>query len=178
MKIKRKERSRFLIPDGLLESIYDVTPELLAQLDIKGLVCDIDNTLVPYNVATPCEKLKAHLRSFEQHGIEVAFVSNNKRQRVKKFNRRLRFFAVWDSGKPFGGGIGRCIRHMGHDKENILLVGDQIYTDCLGAHISGVRCFIVPPIEPKENFFFKLKRFLEKPILYLYRRANDTQETE
>lgn len=168
--MKKEKLHRLLSPDEFAETIYDITPEFLNSWEIKALICDIDNTLVPYDVPTADEPLVTHLKTIESSGIKLAFVSNNEKERVDLFNEKFGAFAVWKSGKPYGKGIGKCIKHFGEKKDNILLVGDQLYTDVLGAHHNGIRAIVLKPIKEKENTFFKIKRLAEKPFLRYFKR--------
>ena len=77
---------------------------------------------------------------------------------------------VADAQKPSPRGVHRCIEAFGLPPEQVLFVGDQIFTDCLAAHRAGVDCYLVKPIKSKETFFFRLKRAFEKPFLSIYRR--------
>lgn len=171
MELKTNEKHRrALHPDEFADTIYDITPELLDVWKIKVLICDIDNTLVPYDVPSADENLVEHLKNIEKSGVKIAFVSNNNKERVDLFNEPFGFFANEKSGKPFGKGIRRCIKHFNVDKKNIVLVGDQLFTDVLGAHDAGIKAILVPPIKEKENTFFKIKRMAEKPFLKYFKR--------
>lgn len=102
--------------------------------------------------------------------MQTALVSNNRRERIELFNERLGVFIVADAQKPSPRGVHRCIEAFGLPPEQVLFVGDQIFTDCLAAHRAGVDCYLVKPIKSKETFFFRLKRAFEKPFLSIYRR--------
>lgn len=171
MNYKQKEKvHRLLSPDEFADTIYDITPDFLKSWNIKALILDIDNTLAPYDTPSPDEKLIDHLKEITNTGIKIALVSNNDASRVNLFNEKLGFFSIPRSGKPYGKGIGKCIKNFGENKENILLVGDQLYTDVLGAHHNGIRAVVVKPIKEKENTFFKIKRLAERPFLKYYRK--------
>ena len=152
-----------------MDNIYEVTPELLEIMGIKGLVLDIDNTLVPYSEPVANDKLVNHLREIEGKGIQIALVSNNNLERVEKFNNCFGYYARHSAGKPSSKCVRGCIDYMKLKRKEVLFVGDQIFTDCLAAHRAGIKCVIVKPIQSKENFFFKLKRGLEKPFIIRYR---------
>ena len=176
MNYKQKEKvHRLLSPDEFADSIYDITPEFLENWSIKAIVLDIDNTLAPYDTPSPDEKLIEHLRAITNIGVKIALVSNNNASRVNLFNKDLGFFSIPKSGKPYGKGIGKCINYFRENKDNILLVGDQLYTDVLGAHHNGIRAVVVKPIKEKENTFFKLKRLAERPFLSYYRKKRNKQ---
>ena len=95
----------------------------------------------------------------------MAFVSNNKGPRVALFNESLGLFYVCKAGKPSPKGVRKCIEHFGLAKEQVLAVGDQIFTDCLAAHRAGIRFAIVKPIQTSESGFFRFKRFFERPFV-------------
>ena len=168
---------RFL-PDDVLPDVYGVTPSFCAERGIRAVVFDIDNTLVPYDVPVPDEKLKAHLLSFPAAGIGVALVSNNKKERVETFDRDLGFFAVADAKKPNRDALAPVLAHFSpHAGQAVLLVGDQLFTDVLTARKNGVRVVTVPPIKPRENLFFRFKRALEKPLYRRFYRQRNKVKT-
>ena len=159
----------FLIPDLICNSIYEIPKKYLNRKKIRAIIFDIDNTLVPYDVEVPDEKLIAYLRSFEEKGIRVALVSNNSRERVEKFNENLGFFTVPDAHKPKKSALLPAIEEFSPIKrKNILFVGDQLLTDVLVARRNHLRVIAVHPIKRKENLFFRFKRTLEKPFIREY----------
>ena len=145
--------------------VYALSPELLEELGVKGIVFDIDNTVAPYEVESPTEAMKEYFSVLKNAGIKLAFVSNNKGNRVVKFNESLGFFYVCKAGKPSPKGIERCIEHFELPKESVLSVGDQIFTDCLSSHRAGIRFAMVKPIQKQESAFFRFKRFMERPFV-------------
>lgn len=152
-------------PDAAFSDIYAITPEVLDELGIKGIVFDIDQTVAPYEVALPTEEMKAYFETLRAAGIKMAFVSNNIGPRVKKFNESIGLFYVCRAGKPSPKGVKVCIDHFGLKQEEILSIGDQIFTDCLSAHRAGIRFAMVQPIKKQENLFFRIKRFFERPFV-------------
>ena len=156
---------KFFRPDIAFNDIYLITPETLISMGIKGVVFDIDNTIAPYEVLSPTDKMKNYFHALQASGIKMAFVSNNKGERVCTFNESLGFFYVCKAGKPSPKGICRCIEYFELPKESVLAVGDQIFTDCIAAHRAKIRFALVKPIKDKETLFFKTKRFLEKPFV-------------
>ncbi|MBE6692878.1 MAG: YqeG family HAD IIIA-type phosphatase [Ruminococcaceae bacterium] len=156
---------QFFRPDIAFNDIYLITPETLISMGIKGVVFDIDNTIAPYEVPSPTDKMKNYFNALLAAGIKMAFVSNNKGDRVGLFNEGLGFFYVCKAGKPSPKGICRCIEYFGLPKEQVLAVGDQIFTDCIAAHRAKIRFALVKPIKDKETLFFRIKRFFEKPFV-------------
>ena len=88
------------VPDYYFDTVYSVTPEMLKERGVKGIILDIDNTLVPYEIPEPTEEVHAWLSSMWENGIKTAFVSNNHKERVELFNQSLNCPAFYDSGKP------------------------------------------------------------------------------
>ena len=128
---------RFFRPDMAFCDVYTITPEALNELGVKGVVFDIDNTIAPYEVERPTEKMKEYFASLREAGIKMAFVSNNQGTRVTTFNEGLGLFYVCKAGKPSPKGVRKCIAHFGLDKSEVMAVGDQIFTDCIAAHRAG-----------------------------------------
>ena len=153
--------------DAYLNNILDVTPVFLKERNMKGLILDIDNTLIGHNVPMPDDKVMAHLRLLEIEGIKLCVVSNNRYERVKNFSEKIgvKFF-VHDALKPKARGYDLASKEMNLDKKEIAAVGDQIFTDVWGARRSG--CFAIhtkPLHKGGEGFFIALKRIFEKPFL-------------
>jgi len=161
--------NRYFQPDMMFQSIYEITPEFLKKQGIKAVLFDIDNTIAPYEVASPTEEMKAYFKSLEENGIKLAFVSNNKKERVHIFNLDLGYFYVSRARKPFSSGVRACIKHFGLPKEQIVSVGDQIFTDCLAAHGAGLQFYMVAPVNKKESRFFRIKRFFERPFIKAFK---------
>ena len=164
-----KKHSLF-IPEHVTDNIYSITPFLLAAGGYRGVIFDLDNTVAPYERLRPDEATMNYFAALAKAGIQTALVSNNRRERIELFNEKLGVFTVADAQKPSPHGIRRCIEAFGLPSENVLFVGDQIFTDCLAAHRAGIDCYLVKPIKSKETIFFRLKRALEKPFLSVYRR--------
>ncbi len=163
---------RYLVPDFLTDHFYNVTPEMLTKMGIRGLICDIDNTLATYEQPDPPEDVLRWCAAMKAAGIRIAFVSNNDAARVQRFNKNLGCPAFPDAKKPFGDGIRRAMNALGTDVTCTAVLGDQLFTDAMAAKREGLAAFIVPPIKDKRTFFFRLKRWLERPYLNLYRRRH------
>ncbi len=162
------KKIKLLVPDGMYKDIYEINAKLLGSLGKEGVIFDIDNTVAPYEILRPTQEMKDYFASLINAGIKIAFVSNNKNDRADVFNEELGFFCVPDASKPSPKGILRCVSHMGLPNSKMLLVGDQIFTDCLAAHLAKLEFFMVKPIKDKDTLFFKAKRFFERPFINKY----------
>lgn len=154
-----------LVPEYYFDTFDEATADFLISIGVKGIILDIDNTLEPYENDLPGERVLSWLSSLKERGISASFVSNNGRERVMLFNGALKLPAFYKAGKPFTKNIKRAMVRMGTSREDTILMGDQIFTDVLAAHISGIRAILVPPIKDKRDVITRFKRFLERPII-------------
>lgn len=161
-----------LTPDFMFARTADITPAFLKNNSIAALLCDIDNTLSPYEDAEPSDEIRAWVKSMQAAGIALALISNNTPARVETYNAPLGLVAYADAKKPSTARYLDAARALGVDVRTCAVLGDQLLTDCLSARRLGVPCIIVPPIRDKKTLFFRCKRALEKPFLAAYRRAH------
>lgn len=165
---KRHTLNYLLTPDRIFASFTDITPELLTSYKIKALVIDIDNTLAPYEQDLPDEKTLLWFESLAENGIKAALISNNSPERVEKYNSLLSLPAYPNAKKPSTKAILDAIEKMGVARDEAAGLGDQLLTDALAAHRLDMLSLIVPPINDKKSFFFRFKRWLEKPFIKRY----------
>lgn len=143
----------------------DITPEFLRKNNIKGLILDLDNTLTTHDNPKPGEGVLEWLQLMKNSGIKLMIVSNNHAPRVKPFADMLGLTFVSEGKKPLTKGFSEAMKLMGLSKGELAAVGDQIFTDVLGANLFGIKMLYVVPIEHEKTAFFKLKRKLEIPFL-------------
>ncbi len=162
-------------PSQRAESTYEIPFEKWYKKGKRGVIFDVDNTLVPHDAPADgrARELFASLRAL---GFQACLVSNNKEPRVKKFAEAVGAFYVYKAGKPALRGYLEAMKKMGTDEESTLCVGDQIFTDIWGANRAGIYSILVRPINPKEEIQIVIKRVPEKLVLFFYerRKAKDT----
>lgn len=156
-------------PGEEVKSTYRVDYTALYRQGYRGIIFDIDNTLVPHG-APADESAIALFEQLRSLGFETVLLSNNKEPRVKGFAEQVKSRYLYKAGKPGAKGYTRAMELMGTDKDTTLFIGDQLFTDIWGANRLGIRTILTKPIDPKEEIQIVLKRLLEKPILYLYHR--------
>lgn len=162
-------------PDAIQESTYEIDFEALQRQGIKGVLFDIDNTLVEHGAdATP--RAIALFKKLEQLGIKSCLISNNKEERVLRFNKEIGTKYIYDAHKPSGKNYRKAMELMGTDLSNTIFVGDQLFTDVFGAKRVGMRNILVRPIDPKEEIQIVLKRYLEKIVLHFYEKKGRKSE--
>ena len=156
-------------PDFEAPSAYKIDYEKLYRQGFRGVIFDIDNTLVPHGA--PADRQAVRLfRSLKAIRFETVLLSNNKKLRVKSFSDQVRSGYIFKAGKPGKEGYERAMQLMGTDSATTIFVGDQLFTDVWGAKKAGIRTYLVKPIHPKEEIQIVLKRKLEKIVLYFYHR--------
>lgn len=160
------------VPEYYFKTFDKASAEFLSSIGVKGIVLDVDNTLEPYENPLPGEHVVAWLESLKKQGISAAIVSNNGGERINLFNSSLGLPVYYKAKKPFKKNVLRAMSDMGTDKENTILMGDQIFTDVWAAHNTGIRAILVPPINDKRDILTRFKRLLEKPVLNKYQKIH------
>ena len=152
-----------------MDSTYVIDFEKLYKEGIRGVIFDIDSTLVPHGAPADerAIRLFARLRSI---GLDYCLISNNQLPRVKPFADAVQAKFVEDAHKPSRKNYLKAMKLMHVDLDSCIFVGDQIFTDVYGAKRCGMRTILVKPLHPKEEIQIVLKRYLEKIVLYFYQK--------
>ena len=156
-------------PDESVSSTYDIDFQSLYEEGYRGILFDIDNTLVEHGKGASDQALDLFRRLGEM-GFQCCLISNNKKQRVSSFNEKIGAHMIFNAHKPRRKGYREAMEMMGTNKENTLFVGDQLFTDVWGANRTGLYSILVKPMDPKEEIQIVLKRYPEKVVLYFYER--------
>lgn len=152
-----------LQPDFLLPAVEAVTPAFLQQHNIRLLILDADSTLILAQTDFILPKRVALVEEIRKAGIRVMVASNGKTHRIEKAFGEHKIEAHGYSLKPLPFRLKKLVQ--GYAKNEVLLVGDQFFTDVLCAKLLGIRCVMVEPFGPDKGFGMKLRRFLEKKII-------------
>ena len=163
-----------LLPTVIINSITDLTPQLLKDMGIGLLMLDFDNTIVPYTTNVPTEEMSAWLKEMAAGEIQICVVSNSKKDRVKIFCNAYGIDCITHARKPFSDGIRRCLAKYGMKPEQCALAGDQIFTDTLGARCCGLTAILVTAID-NHNIWLKLRHVAELPFIYLAKNRRITK---
>ena len=153
-----------LVPDLIYPALTDVTAEALRSRGITFLMMDFDNTIVPYTTDVPTEKMRAWIEAMKASGIGLCVVSNSKKPRVVTFCKMYGLDCVTHAKKPFQKGISECLARFHLRPETAALVGDQIYTDVLGANCAGLTSILVSAID-NHTIWLKLRHVAELPFI-------------
>lgn len=156
-------------PDNEAASAYDIDYETLYRFGYRGVIFDIDNTLVPHG-APADERATALFKRLHEIGFKTVLLSNNKEPRVRTFNDGVKSQYIFRAGKPSRAGYLHAMDLMETNPKNTLFVGDQLFTDVWGAKRTGIVTYLVKPIHPKEEIQIVIKRRLECIVLFFYHR--------
>ncbi len=167
-----------LLPDYDFDTYNGVTPEFLKSIGKTCVLCDIDNTLVPYDCALPTDEVIEWVKLLKQNGIKIILVSNNEKERVEKFNEALGLPYMYKSGKPSRKTVKKALAILGGEKENAVMLGDQLLTDVITARFSGITAVWVPTIKKVETAFFRFKSAIEKPFIKHYYKKKEKKSVK
>lgn len=156
-------------PDCYISSTYQIDFRKYYQMGYRGIIFDIDNTLVEHGAPADARSIEL-IKQLKELGFEILFLSNNKEPRVKMFNDAVHAQYIYKAGKPGRTGYLNAMERLHTNRETTLFVGDQIFTDVWGAKRIGIYSILVQPIDPKEEIQIVLKRILEKIVLAAYKR--------
>lgn len=156
-------------PDEYVDSAYLLSFEDFYKKGYRGIIFDVDNTLVPHG-APADERSRELFRQLRELGFSTCILSNNKEPRVAPFAREVDSPYIFKGGKPSRAGYRKAMERMNTDCSNTLFIGDQLFTDVWGARRTGIYSILVKPIDPKEEIQIVLKRYLEAVVLWFYRR--------
>jgi len=160
---------RTFYPDAYVASTYVISFEELYRKGYRGLIFDIDNTLVPHGF--PADERAIQLFEKLRHiGFDTCLISNNQEPRVKPFAEQVKSKYVFDAHKPSTKNYKKAMELMKTEEETTIFIGDQLFTDVWGAKRTGIKSILVKPIHPKEEIQIVLKRYLEKIVLHFYKK--------
>ncbi len=160
-------------PSIFVNSVYEIDYKSLKKQGITGLIFDLDNTLAPFDIIKPTKEIEQFINNLISDGFRVCIVSNNKGKRVEIFNAEMKLPYVSKAGKPKTKGIKNGIQQLGLKNEEVVMIGDQMFTDVWVGNRLGIYTILVKPICERDEFTVKLKRGLEKKVFNLYMKSQN-----
>lgn len=155
---------KLLKPHLYSKSVKAINFYNLHKKGYRGILFDIDNTLVPHGEGIN-EEIKNFITDLRKQGYRVGLVSNNDRKRVKKFNSVIKLPYIHNARKPLPYNYKKLAGRLGLSVEKVVFIGDQLFTDILGANLAGIKSILVKPINNDEPFNIRLKRLIERFFL-------------
>lgn len=154
-----------LFPDMYCKGVPYINLDELKHNNIKGIAIDVDNTLIDYNKIVS-DDIKNWIESVKQEGFKICILSNsNKKNKVEGVAKTLNLDYIMFAQKPMKRGFKKAMRLLDLPAENIAVVGDQVFTDVIGANRMNMLSVYVEPINKKEYWYTKWKRPIEAMIL-------------
>ena len=151
------------VPDLMLDSIYDLTPDMLTDRGVRFVVLAIDNTIAPYTVHAADEAMRAWVDSLRDAGLALYVLSNNRGHRPETFSAALGLPFQKKAWKPFPKQARAVMASQGYAPSETAFIGDQIYTDVCCAKWCGAYAVLVRPIE-FHRFILRFRYWLEWPF--------------
>lgn len=151
-------------PDYYIRSIFDIDVRFFKERGIRCVLSDLDNTLDAYDRLVPSERVFELKKKFEENGIELCIVSNNKERRKRIYCDRLGVRGKFSCRKPFSKRIVDFIDELGYRKKEVVLIGDQLLTDVGCGHNGGISVILTDPIVKKDQWTTKFNRLIDRPI--------------
>lgn len=169
----------YFIPSEFVRSVFHITPEFLKDKGIKGIITDLDNTLVEWDRPDATPKLIEWFKGMKEAGIQVTIVSNNNEMRVQSFADPLGIPFIFKARKPLGKAFRQALQIMSVKKAEVVVIGDQLLTDVFGGNRQKIHTILVIPVAKSDGFVTKFNRMVERRIFrYLDKKGQVTWEEE
>ena len=150
--------------------MFDISPESLQEKGIRGIITDLDNTLVEWDRPEATPKLINWLKSMKDAGIQVTIVSNNSELRVKSFADPLGIPFIYKARKPMGKAFRKALHIMDVKRDEVVVIGDQLLTDVVGGNRNNLHTILVVPVAKSDGFFTRFNRMVERRIFKTLKR--------
>ncbi len=161
---------KIFLPKQVFRNVYQITPDYLKKHGLKGIITDLDNTLIRWDKPDATPELRSWFRSFTDAGFQVVVCSNNNEQRVKSFADQVGLPFVSKARKPLARGFKRAAVLMSLKSSETIVVGDQLMTDVLGGNRGGFHTILVEPLVKTDEWKTFLNRKMEKVIMRYFRK--------
>lgn len=154
-----------LLPNKHVKTVFDIKPKDLKKQGIKGIITDLDNTLVAWDVADATPEIIKWFNDMEENDISITIISNNKMDRVKVFSEPLGRPFVYSARKPLKHAFEKVAKQMKLNKDEIVVIGDQLLTDVLGGNLAGFFTILVVPIVQTDAKITRINRTIERKVM-------------
>jgi len=158
------------LPNEYVKSIFSIDPAVLKAKGVKGIITDLDNTLVEWDRPYATPQLIEWLEELKSHDMKVTIVSNNNEKRVGDFSNPLNIPFIHRAKKPSRKAFKRAVREMGLSREETVIIGDQLLTDVFGGNRAGFYTILVVPVAQSDGFFTRFNRMVERRIMSKFKR--------
>lgn len=153
-----------LQPTVSVNRVTDITAELIRAMKADTILLDVDNTLATHGSQEPFAGSIEWTHSMRKAGLKIIIVSNNYPDRVAPFAEKYDLPFLCRAYKPLPSGYYRAAGMVGAKRRQVVVVGDQIFTDIIGANFSGMKSILLTPEKEEDSLSFRIRRQLEKPL--------------
>lgn len=158
------------LPNEFVNNVYAITPEHLKNLGIKGIITDLDNTLVEWDRPLATPELTNWFRSMKDAGIQITVVSNNNETRVGKFCEPLGIPFIHRARKPLAVSYKKVYQLLNLKADEVCMIGDQLLTDVFGGNRQGIHTILVVPVASTDGIWTRFNRMVERRILSSFKK--------
>lgn len=152
------------LPTAAVDRVTDITPQMIREMGASAIILDVDNTLATHGSPVPLKGTVEWARAMQEAGLLVVIVSNNFKERVAPFADKYGLPFLCVALKPLPFAYWRAARFLGVPRSQAVAVGDQVFTDVMGANLAGVKSILLRPSDPETSMSFRVRRRLEEPI--------------
>lgn len=163
---------RKIIPYAYASSIYDIEIDFFKQKNIQYLLTDLDNTLDSYRQKLPSPKVFALKKNLLDSGIEMIIVSNNSSRRVFTYAKALGVRCFSSLRKPFAYKLNKLLKEAKINKNNVMMIGDQVVTDVLAANGVKIKVILTDKLVKEDQFTTHFNRLLDRPLRKYLKKKN------
>lgn len=163
-------------PTAIKNRVTDLTPAFLKRLGVNTILLDVDNTIASYTSHEPIEGAVDWARGMVEEGFRVIIVSNNFKKRVEPFAARFGLRCISFAIKPLPFGYLRAKKLLGAACRECVVIGDQIFTDVIGANLCGMKSVLLSPIALEDGITFKMRRYCERGLRKKYQNRKDVMQ--
>lgn len=160
-------------PSAMGDKVTGLSPDFLHGMGVSALLLDVDNTIATYTSHTPIPGAVEWARRMVEEGFRVIIVSNNYKKRVGPFAEKFGLDFISFAIKPLPFGYLKARQRLGVKCKECAIIGDQIFTDVVGANLCGMKSILLAPIEPEEGASFRIRRFFERGLREKFSRRKD-----
>ena len=157
-----------LKPDFYYDTVFDIPYDELWEMNIRGLIFDIDNTIAAYADSTPPAKVAALVKRLKRMGFNICLLTNNTNKRLQLFDKALDLSGIANALKPLPSGIRNAMKLIGTTPSHTAIIGDQILSDIWAGKNAGITTVLVKPLSNKDLAFVHVKRLVERRLLRKY----------
>ncbi|MBI9009807.1 MAG: YqeG family HAD IIIA-type phosphatase [Tenericutes bacterium] len=167
-------KKKYFYPNDYKKCVYDIDFDELWNNSIRVIMLDLDNTLIPYDESNPTDKVHELFNKLKTMGFEVYIISNNQKDRVKAFAKKVDASYVYSARKPYKLGFKRALKYAKNpNPETVCLIGDQFMTDVLGGRRMNFYVIVVDTIKRSgEKWFTKISKAIERRVLKRLKRTD------